>query len=80
MIMLDTQKERLLSFLRKNGTINPLQSWVDLGIYRLSAQIFVLRGENHNIVTNLVKVKNKYGEECRVAEYKLIEKDSNDSN
>jgi len=71
--MLDNQKQRLLSYLRINKTINPLEAWTELGIYRLAAQVFVLRGEKHNILTNYIEVKNKYGETCKVAEYKLIE-------
>lgn len=60
---METQCQRLLSYLQKNKTINPL-----LGIYRLGARIFDLR-ERHDIVSHIIKVKNQFGEECRVAEY-----------
>jgi hypothetical protein len=65
-----TQKERLLDFL-KTHSINPLESWQFLGIYRLSAIIFILRKEGHNITTEMEEVGNMYGEMCRVARYEL---------
>ena len=66
-----TQNERLLAYLKKGKTINPLESWVELGIYRLSDTIFRLRNEGFNIETEKLTVKNKFGENCTVANYKL---------
>ena len=66
-----TQCERLLSYLLRNEQINPLQAWVELGIYRLGARIFDLRQDGHPITSALVDVVNQFGESARVAEYRL---------
>lgn len=68
-----TQCERLLSRLRI-GPVNPMQAWNELGIYRLGARVFDLKGKHgHKIVTEEVTVLNRYGEKCRVAQYRLEE-------
>ena len=65
------QKQRLMEHLHLNKTINPLQAWSSLGIYRLSAQVHILRKEGWNIETKDLKVNNQFGEKCVVAEYVL---------
>ena len=66
-----TQVERLLDYLKVNKVINPLTAWTELGIYRLSAVIFLLRKAGYEIETNLVEVRNKFNEPVMFAEYKL---------
>jgi len=65
-----TQCERLKEYLLKNGSINPLEAWNEIGVYRLSARINELRKEMQ-IDTCTVEVKNRFGEPCRVAEYRV---------
>jgi hypothetical protein len=69
--MKTTQTERLLNYLRDNKSIDPLESWKELGIYRLSAVVFELRKDGYRIATDKKKVLNKFGESCSVANYKL---------
>ena len=69
--MKNTQKERLIKYLAENESINLLKAWTELGIYRLSDTIFRLRNEGFNIITDKLTVKNKFGEDCIVANYKL---------
>jgi hypothetical protein len=64
-----TQSNRLLDYLKTNGTINPLESWQQLGIYRLSDTVFRLRKQGYLIRTDLVEIKNQFNEVCRVANY-----------
>jgi hypothetical protein len=64
-----SQKQRLLEHLQLYGNIDPLEGWFALGIYRLSAVIFILKKDGHNIVTERKIVKNRFGEECEVANY-----------
>ena len=68
-----TQKIRLLTFLKTNKNINPLVSWRELGIYRLSSVIHKLRKDGHEITTTRVEVLNKFNEPCDFAQYELIE-------
>jgi len=67
----ETQTQRLIKYLAENESIDPLTSWIELGIYRLSAVIFDLRNDGYNIITERKEVTNKYGEKCLVANYKL---------
>ena len=69
----ETQTERLLNYLKENKNINPLQSWLQLGIYRLSDVVLKLRKKGHNITTERVKVLNQFGESCSVANYCYLE-------
>lgn len=69
---MSTQCERLLARLRQ-GPVNPLEAWTELGIYRLGARVFDLRGQGHNILKEGVTVSNQWGEQCRVASYRLVE-------
>jgi hypothetical protein len=62
-----TQNARLLYHLQIGQSINPLSSWVELGIYRLSARINDLRKMGWPIVTTPIKVPNRYGEAVTVA-------------
>jgi len=66
------QKERLLNHLELYGSINPLQACEILGIYRLSDTIYRLRCDGHQIDTYNLYVKNKFGEQCIMGEYHLI--------
>jgi len=66
------QCERLLKYLQDHNTIDPLQAWNVLGIYRLSARINDLRKLGHNIETNKKKVTNRFEEKLSVANYQLM--------
>ena len=66
-----TQNERLLNYLDLNDGIHPLIAWTNLGIYRLSARIKDLRNAGNRITRDSITVVNQFGEECRVAFYRL---------
>ena len=66
-----SQKQRLLDFLLTYKKINPLQAWKELGIYRLSDTVLQLRKDGYSIDTAKIEVKNKFNEDCKVAEYKM---------
>lgn len=66
-----SQNERLLNHLQNNGSINPMQAWQELGIYRLAARVKNLRDDGYHVVGSKVEVPNRFGEVCRVAEYKI---------
>ena len=68
-----TQKDRLLNYLRTHKSVNPLESWQQLGIYRLAAVVLLLRNDGHAISTVKTEVKNQFGEACHVATYVLNE-------
>lgn len=65
------QTERLGQYLKYYGKINPLDAWVTLGIYRLSAAIHQLRKAGWKINTIFIDVRNQFGEKVEVATYVL---------
>ena len=70
--VIDTKDSRVAAYLEQYGTIQPFEAWAKLGIYRLSACIFNLKKSGYTIETQLVEVKNKFKEVCRIAEYRLV--------
>ena len=69
-----TQCDRIQSYLETHDGITPMEAWNQLGVYRLGARIWDLKHKKGlPIVRYMVKVKNRYGEECKVAKYRLEE-------
>ena len=68
---LTVQEKRLLDYLKKNKSINPIMSWQALGIYRLSDVIFKLRNKGYEIETERKTVMNKWQEKTSFATYTL---------
>lgn len=68
---MQTQNERLLEHLKRHRSINAMQALSELGIYRLAARIGELKAKGHDIEASAVEVQNRFGEACRVAEYRL---------
>ena len=67
-----TQKERVLSHLKENNYISPMEALGLYGIMRLAAIVFDLKCEGYNILSERRTVTNRYGDDCQVAFYKLI--------
>jgi len=67
------QQKRLINHLSEFKTIDPLEAWRKLGIYRLAAQIHVLRNKGYNIETKDKDVMNSFDERCTVANYVLLD-------
>lgn len=68
---METQNRRLLSYLKRHRTIDPLTAWRELGIYRLGARIFDLREAGIEIVSDRAPIENRFGEKVSVALYRL---------
>jgi len=66
-----TQNERVLDYLKHHKSINPLESWISLGVYRLGARIYDLKKRGEKIVTGTQIVENRFSEKCHVACYRL---------
>ena len=67
-----TQKEQVLKHLKnhKNG-ITSMTAFERYGITRLSGRIFELRRDGHNIITDSVTEKNRFGHPVTYARYRL---------
>lgn len=64
-----THKTRLLDYLEEFGNITSLEAIRDLGNTRLSATIFELRKEGHEIVSTDTKVPTRWGTKTTVTKY-----------
>lgn len=70
-----TQPIRLVDYFDNTSKfIDPLESWTVLGIYRLAAQIHILRKAGFNIITHKKPVKNQWNEIVVVGNYELVSK------
>ena len=63
-----SQATDIIEFIRDHGSITIKQA-TDIGIYRLSARVFDIRAFGINVEKEMVTVKNRKGEDCRVARY-----------
>lgn len=69
-----TQKEAVLKYIKKHGSITPKEAVNKLGIYRLGGIIYFLRQEDGvEIVTKNISEKNRYGYTSTYGKYFLKE-------
>lgn len=66
-----TQCARVLQYMKDFGSITSREAINDLGVYRLASRISELKSNGFNVERKMIKVKNRYGENCSVAEYRL---------
>lgn len=71
--MKQTQCDRLLDYLKKRGSITKLDCWHELGILNGGGRAWDLKEAGYPIVTEMITVKNRWGESCRIALYVLKE-------
>ena len=67
-----TQKDRVLRYLKENGSITPMDALREFGIMRLAAVIFELRADKNNIITEPETRVNRYGDVVTYARYRLV--------
>lgn len=67
------QSDRLIQYLRTHRTITSREAMEFLGIERLAARVSELRSQGVAIKSRTIRVKNMFGEECRISQYWLEE-------
>ena len=67
-----TQISRVLDHLKSGKTITSIEAIKLYGATRLSAIIWELRRDGYDIASNMIEVKNRYGEKTHVAEYRYV--------
>lgn len=72
-----TQAHRVLDYLDENGSITQLEALQELGVMRLASRISDLKKQGYPIKSDVVAVKNRFGESCRIKRYSLWEADAN---
>lgn len=68
-----TQCEKILDYMRSNGSTTPLDALMEFGCMRLASRINDLKRQGIGI-TNTIEINiNRYGEKIRYSRYKLEE-------
>ena len=65
------QNDRIIDYMERFGSITQLEALQDLGVLRLASRISDLRSLGVPIESEMVEVKNRYGEKCHVKRYRL---------
>lgn len=69
-----SQCEKILKYLKRHKRgITAFIAMEQFGIMRLASRIHDLREMGYKIMTSTIEVKNRYGDVCRVACYRLVE-------
>lgn len=68
-----TQAHRVLDYLDEKGSITQLEALQELGVMRLASRISDLKKKGYPIRSDVVAVKNRYGESCHIKRYSLWE-------
>lgn len=67
-----TQRERVLDYINRFGSITSWQAYVDLGITQLAARIFELKELGYEFTTTRVETKNRFDEKTHYFKYELF--------
>lgn len=67
-----TQNEWLLKYLSTHKWITPKQAEDKYGIMRLASRISDLKAMGYEFEKETIKVKNRRGQICRIARYRLV--------
>ena len=67
--VLNTTQQRVFDYMNDFGSITSLEACNDLGETRLSARIFELKARGVHISSEMIEVKNRYGEKRHVKRY-----------
>lgn len=68
---MSAQANRVLTYLRSNKEITPMDAWQRLGITRLAARVHELRRDGVGIAKKNRTTTNRWGERCTFAVYSL---------
>ena len=60
-----SQKDRIINYIRKFGSISSWEAYSDLGITQLGARIDQLKKDGYMFTTEWENGKNRYGEPTR---------------
>ena len=66
-----SQQKRILNYLKQGKELTRLNSWKELNVLEAPARISELRAEGHHIHTEMITIRNKYGEKVRIAKWTL---------
>jgi len=66
-----TQNDMVLDYIRRFGSITPLEALADLGCMRLGARVYDLKRLGHSIVSETEHSTNRFFQQVSYSRYKL---------
>lgn len=66
------QKQRVIDYINRFGSISSWEAYADLGITQLGARIDQLKKEGYNFKTEWESSKNRFGDKTEYKRYYLI--------
>ena len=66
-----TQKQRVLNYIKRHGSITRRQSFINLGVTELSSRIGEPESDGFKFNRERVTVKTRYGYKVSVTKYSL---------
>ena len=66
-----TQRERLLNYIKENGSVDRLEAFNALGIFELSSNIVRLEREGYEFIKVNKTGRNRFGEPFHYTVYSL---------
>ena len=66
-----SQAQRVLAYIEQFGSITQHEAMIDLGIMRLASRVSELKKQGYTITGEMVTVKNRFGENCRIKRYSM---------
>ena len=75
-----TQKDRILEYIRKFGSISSFEAYANLGITQLGARIDQLKKEGYEFKTEWESNTNRFGEKTDYKRYYLADMVSENMN
>ena len=67
-----TQSQRIIQYLKENGSISSREAYTELGVMRLAPRIAELKRVGYSIASKLETYINRYGDKVHYARYELI--------
>lgn len=68
-----TQKDKILDYLHRFGSITPMDAFYDLGITKLATRISEMRDDGIEFKITIERSKNRFGDSTHYARYSLKE-------
>ena len=68
-----TQCERIIQYIKENGSLDRLQAFTELGIFELSARICKLEKQGYSFTKVRKTAKNRYGDTFSYVKYSFSE-------
>ena len=66
------QGDRIIEYIKRHGSITPMEAFMELGITKLATRISELKRCGYKFEQEYIKSKNRYGEEVHYMQYKLV--------